>query len=107
MDMVVQAVRIQQTVGGRLADLLHTLSDFIRARFEVRREVRVLTAEGRMSAYILAGLVPFLLVVIQFMNPGYAKPLFTTGWGQMVLAGSGGSVLIGVLVILRMVKIDV
>lgn len=106
MDMVVQAVRIQQTVGGRLADLLHTLSDFIRARFEVRREVQVLTAEGRMSAYVLAGLVPFLLLVIQFMNPGYVEPLYS-GWGLMVLVGSGTSVLIGMLVILRMVKIDI
>ncbi|HEX4822651.1 MAG TPA: type II secretion system F family protein, partial [Acidimicrobiales bacterium] len=47
---VVQAIRIQQTVGGRLADLLHTLADFIRAREEVRREVDVLTAEGKISA---------------------------------------------------------
>ena len=50
LDWVVQAIRIQQTVGGKLADLLHTLADFIRAREEIRREVDVLTAEGRISA---------------------------------------------------------
>ena len=106
VDILVQAIRIQQTVGGKLADLLHTLAEFIRARDEVRREVRVLTAEGRMSAYVLAGLVPFLLVVIQVLNPGYIRPLYT-GWGLIVLVSSAASVVIGMLVILRMVTIDI
>ncbi len=106
LDWVVQAIRIQQTVGGRLADLLNTLSDFIRARDEIRREVSVLTAEGRISAYVLAGLVPFLLLTIQVMNPEYMAPMYR-GWGIFVLLGSGGSVLLGTAIILRMVKIDV
>ena len=60
VDWVVQAIRIQQTVGGKLADLLHTLADFIRAREEIRREIDVLTAEGKVSAYVL-GALPFFL----------------------------------------------
>ena len=106
MDMVVQAVKIQQTVGGKLADLLNTLGDFIRARDEVRREVQVLTAEGRMSAYVLAGLVPFLFGVLNLLNPEYIQPLYH-GWGLYLLAFCGGSVLIGLMVILRMVKIEI
>lgn len=106
LDMVVQAIRIQQTVGGRLADLFHTLSDVIRARDEVKREVKILTAEGRMSAYVLAGLVPFLFVMIQILNPTYVKPLFS-GTGLYLLIGCGLSVTAGLLVILRMVKIEV
>ncbi len=105
-DMVVQAIRIQQTVGGRLADLLHTLADVIRARDEVRREVQVLTAEGRLSAYVLAGLVPFLFVMIRLVNPQYVEPLYS-GLGLALLAGCALSVLAGLVVILRMVKIDV
>jgi tight adherence protein B len=105
MDMVVQAIRIQQTIGGRLAELLHTLAEFIRARDEVRREIKVLTAEGRMSAYVLAGLVPFLFAVIRILNPPYLEPLYR-GWGLVVLLGCGASVLIGLLVILRMVTIE-
>src|SRR5205823_1096485 len=54
LQWVVQAIRIQQSVGGKLADLLHTLADFIRAREEVRREILALTAEGRISAWVLA-----------------------------------------------------
>jgi len=103
---VVQAIRIQQTVGGKLADLLHTLSDFIRARDEVRREVDVLTAEGRISAWVLGGMPIFLLVAIQTMNPGYAKPLFE-GSGLIALAFTAASICVGVAVIFKMVKIEV
>jgi tight adherence protein B len=106
LDWVVQAIRIQQTVGGRLADLLYTLSDFIRARDEVRREVSVLTAEGRISAWVLAALAPFLMVAIQVINPGYMKPMFS-GWGLAVLSACAGSIVLGTAVILRMVRIDV
>lgn len=106
LDMVVQAIRIQQTVGGRLADLFHTLSDVIRARDEVKREVQVLTAEGRMSAYVLAGLVPVLFMLMRVVNPVYLQPLYS-GKGLFVLMGCGLSVVAGLFVILRMVKIDV
>ena len=106
LDMVVQAIRIQQTVGGRLADLFHTLSDVIRARDEVKREVLILTAEGRMSAYVLAGLVPVLFLVMRMLNPEYMEPL-SSGTGLMLLIACGVLVLTGLFVILRMVKIDV
>jgi len=104
--MVVQAIRIQQTVGGRLATLLHTLSDFIRLRAELRREVMILTAEGRMSAYVLAGLVPFLFVMMNLLNPTYVSKLYS-GSGLILLIGCAVSVLAGMFTILRMVKIDV
>jgi len=106
LDMVVQAIRIQQTVGGRLADLFHTLSDVIRARDEVKREVLILTAEGRMSAYVLAGLVPVLFLMMRMVNPDYLVPLYS-GTGLFVLIGCALSVIAGLFVILRMVKIDV
>jgi tight adherence protein B len=106
LDWVVQAIRIQQTVGGKLADLLHTLADFIRAREEVRREVRVLTAEGRMSAWVLGGLPLFLLLAIQVIDPEYMKPMFQ-GWGIAVLAATAASVAAGTAIIFRMVKIEV
>jgi tight adherence protein B len=103
---VVQAIRIQQTVGGKLADLLHTLADFIRAREEIRREIQVLTAEGRISAWVLGALPVFLLLAIQVMNPGYLDPMFE-GWGLVVLAATAGSIMTGVGIILRMVRIEV
>ncbi len=106
LDMVVQAIRIQQTVGGKLADLFHTLSDVIRARDEVKREVQILTAEGRMSAYVLAALVPVLFLMMRIINPGYIEPLYS-GTGLFVLIGCALSVVAGLIVILKMVKIEV
>jgi tight adherence protein B len=106
VEWVVQAIRIQQTVGGRLADLLHTLADFIRAREEIRREVDVLTAEGRISAWVLGALPVFLLVAISVMNPGYMNSMFQ-GWGYVWLAGSAASVIFGVMFINKMVQVDV
>jgi tight adherence protein B len=106
LDWIVQAIRIQQTVGGKLADILHTLADFIRARQEVRREVQVLSAEGRVSAYVLAALAPFLLLVMQITNPVYLAPMLR-GWGLVVLLTTGGFVAIGTAIIFRMVKIEV
>jgi tight adherence protein B len=106
LDWIVQAIRIQQTVGGKLADILHTLADFIRARQEVRREVQVLSAEGRISAYVLAGLAPFLLLAIQITNPTYLAPMLR-GWGLVVLLATGVFMAIGTLIIFRMVKIEV
>ena len=105
-EWVVQAIRIQQTVGGKLADLLHTLADFIRARDEVRREVDVLTAEGRVSAWILGAMPVLLLVAMQVMSPGYAEPLFH-GKGLLALVCTAVSIVMGVAIILKMVKIEV
>ena len=106
VDWVVQAIRIQQTVGGKLADLLHTLADFIRAREEIRREVDVLTAEGRVSAYVLGALPVILALFVQVTNPSYLAPMFQ-GWGIVWMAGAALSIAAGMAVILRMVKVEV
>ncbi|MDQ4133839.1 MAG: type II secretion system F family protein [Actinomycetota bacterium] len=106
LDWIVQAIRIQQQVGGRLADVLHTLADFIRAREEVRREVQVLSAEGRVSAYVLAALAPFMFLAIQIINPGYLDPMYS-GWGLVTLGLTAGFMTVGTVIIFRMVKIEV
>jgi tight adherence protein B len=103
---VVQAIRIQQTVGGKLADLLFTLADFMRAREEIRREVKVLTAEGRLSAWVLGGLPILLFFAVKTMSPGYLDPMLRGG-GLFALIGAGVSVAIGIGMIMRMVKIDI
>ncbi len=85
---------------------MHTLADFIRAREEIRREIDVLTAEGKISAYVLGALPPFLAVFIQVSNPGYLDPMFQ-GWGWVVIGGAAASIALGMVIILRMVKVDV
>ena len=106
LEWIVQAIRIQQSVGGKLADLLYTLGDYIRSRDEIRREVRTLTAEGRVSAWMLGGLPVVVLLAIQVVNPGYMAPMYE-GWGVAVLVGTACSVMFGVGVILKMVKIEI
>ncbi len=106
LDWVVQAIRIQQSVGGKLADLLHTLADFIRAREEVRREVNVLTAEGRISAWVLSAMAPFMLFAINFVSPEYMEPMYH-GLGLVVLIGTACMVAAGTFIIFRMTKIEV
>jgi len=103
---VVQAIRIQQTVGGKLADLLFTLADFMRGREEIRREVKVLTAEGRLSAYVLGALPVLLFFAVKTMSPGYLDPMLRTP-GLFALIGAAVSVGIGIGMIMRMVKIDI
>ncbi len=102
---VVQAIRIQQQVGGKLADLLHTLADFMRAREDIRREVNVLTAEGRISSYVLGALPVVILLGVQVTNPDYLRPLYQ-GWGLFVLGLTAASILTGFFIIRRMVRIE-
>jgi tight adherence protein B len=103
---VVQAIRIHQTVGGKLADLLFTLAEFMRAREEIRREVQVLTAEGRLSAYVLGALPVFEFMAIKTVNPSYIEPMFHGG-GLVALFIAAGSVLLGMALIKKMAKIEV
>ena len=106
LEWVVQAIRIQQTVGGKLADLLYTLADYIRSRDEIRREVRTLTAEGRASAWMLGALPVVVLLAVQVVNPEYLEPMYQ-GWGIVWLVGTACSVMLGVGIILKMVNIKI
>jgi tight adherence protein B len=106
VEWIVQAIRIQQTVGGKLADLLYTLADYIRSKDEIRREVRTLTAEGRASAWMLGALPIVVLLAVQVVNPEYMTPMYR-GWGIIVMTGTALSVASGVGIILKMVKIEI
>lgn len=103
LDWMVQAIRIQQSVGGPLAELLATLADFMRGREELRREVAVLTAEGRASAWVLGAMPALLLAAVAVVNPGYLDPMLR-GWGPWFLGVSTLSVVTGIWFILRMVR---
>jgi tight adherence protein B len=107
LEWVVQAIRIQQQVGGALGELLMTLAEFMRAREEIRREIQVLTAEGRMSARILGALPLMVFMVIQTLNPAYMKPMLHTTSGHIALGCAAMSVFIGMAFIKRMAKIEV
>jgi tight adherence protein B len=91
---VVMAIRIQREVGGNLAELLTTVAATIREREYLRRQVKVLTAEGRFSAWIL-GLLPIAMVIyLMLARPDYLRPMYTEPLG--ILMSLTGVVLLGI-----------
>lgn len=104
-ELVVTAVLIQRQVGGDLASILDTISETIAERVRMRRETQTLTAQGRLSGWVLV-LIPFALGgFLSVVNPGYLQPLFDTELGRMCMIGAIVSELIGILVIRRIVDI--
>ncbi len=106
LTWAVEAVRIQQSTGGRLAPILHTLADFMRTRQEVRREVQTLSAEGRMSGYVLFAIPLFLVCALEMKDPGYLEPMLH-GAGLIVLIGTAGLMALGFWIVRRMVNIKI
>jgi len=103
----VMAVRIQREVGGNLAELLSTVAETMIARERLRREVRALTAEGRISALIL-GLLPVGLGVIMYsINRDYMNVLLHDSFGQTLLIGSGLLAAVGFYWMKKTIEIDI
>lgn len=106
-DWAVMAVNIQREVGGNLADLLQTVSVTMTERERLRRDVKALTAEGRMSAIVLGCLPPGLAMVFYVTNPGYIRVLFTHMGGQIALGCAVVAMLIGFFWMKKVVDIKV
>lgn len=103
----VLAVNIQREVGGNLAEILDNVADTLRERAQMRRQVRVLTAEGRLSAWVLT-LLPLSIGLYMFItNPDYIGLLVTTKLGLIMLATAAGLLVVGVLWMRKIVDIDV
>ena len=106
-SLVVTAVLIQQQVGGDLAHILDTISETIQDRIRMRREVKTLTAQGRMSGWVLVALPVITGFLISATSPGYMEPLFNEKIGQIAIVIAIIMDIIGYIVIQRIVDIDV
>jgi tight adherence protein B len=104
---VVMAIRIQREVGGNLAEILHTVSDTLREREYLRRQVKALSAEGRMSAWILGALPVGMFAYMLMANRDYVRPLYTTGMGWAMLAAAGFLLALGSFMMAKLVKVEV
>jgi tight adherence protein B len=107
LEQVGLLAELQRESGGNMAEVLDTVVETIRDRFDLRRLVKTLTAQGRMARWILTCLPVFLAVVISLLNPAYMAPLFTTKPGQVLVALAVVMVVAGSLVIKRIVNIKV
>jgi tight adherence protein B len=101
------AVLIQREVGGNLAEILDNLAHTIRGRFYIRRQLRVFTAQGRMSGYALAALPPIVAFVTFLIQRDYMMLLFTTGIGKLLVATAMVMQFFGVLWIRKIINIDI
>jgi tight adherence protein B len=99
------AILVQREVGGNLSEILEKIAETMRARFNLRRQVRVYTAQGRLSGYTLAALPILVGLVISVINPGYMHTLFYDLLGRALLAGAVTMQLIGFLWIRKIVDI--
>jgi tight adherence protein B len=107
LKWAVIAVNIQRQVGGNLAEVLDIVANTVRERGYIQRQIRVLSAEGRLSIYILVAL-PFLIgIYMSVVNPVYIRLLFTTTIGTLLLIIGGALMAVGVFWMTRIVKIDV
>jgi tight adherence protein B len=103
----VMAIRIQRGIGGHLAEVMLTTVSTIRERGFLRRQVHALTAEGRLSAYVLIA-VPVVLGGFLFITrPTYMRPLYTTHVGELLLAGAVVLQVIGTVLMRQMIKVEV
>ena len=107
LDLLVTAILIQRQVGGNLAEILETISQTIRERIKILGEIRTLTAQGRMSGYIIGGLPIILLGVLYLINGEYVGLLFSNKIGWALLFGGMVSEIFGVLLIKNIVSIEV
>jgi tight adherence protein B len=104
---VVMAIRIQREVGGNLAELLRSVAETLRERDFLRRHVRALSAEGRLSAWILGCLPPVIAVGLLVLRPEYVRPLFTETLGITLVAIGLVLLGLGVFWMSRIVKVEV
>src|SRR5436305_13431542 len=95
-DWVVMAIRIQREVGGNLAEVLTTVAATLRERERLRRQVRVLSAEGRLSAWILGGLPPLFFMYLLLVRQDYVHVLWTDPIGIVLLVFLAVDLSIGV-----------
>ena len=101
------AVTIQRETGGNLAEILDNLAHVVRERFKILRQVRVHTAHGRFTGYVLLALPAALAVALMFINPEHMKLLFTERMGQTMIIGAIVMQSIGYIWIRQIIKIEV
>lgn len=105
MRLVTSAVLVQRQVGGNLADILDGVSNTIRERITIRKNIKTLTAQGRISGIIIGSLPVFMLLVIGIINPSYVSVFTTTLIGRLMLAVCAFFELVGALIIRKIINV--
>jgi tight adherence protein B len=107
LKFFVTAVMLQRETGGNLAEILDNLSYVIRERFKIQRQVRVYTAQGRLTMALLMGMPPIIITVMLVLNPAFIRPLFSDPIGHTLLVAGITLQTIGYFVIRKIIRIQV
>jgi tight adherence protein B len=106
--VLVTAIVVQRETGGNLVEVLDRTTNVIRERQRLQGEIRVQTAQGRLTGWILTLLPVVVMGLINVMDPGYSKPLLNDPFGHKLLLLCAGLIAMGALVINRIINsIDV
>jgi tight adherence protein B len=106
LDLLVTAIKIQSEVGGNLGEILDVIGETIRERVRIKGEIRTLTAQQSISAYVLCGLPIALGAVLFVINPGYISEMFVWPWICMPI-GAAILIIMGYMVMRKIVAIEV
>jgi len=107
LELVVTAINVQYETGGNLAETLEIISETIRDRIRIHREIAVFTAQQQLTGYVLAGLPLLLAVIISVMNPSFFKPFFEPGWARMLPVMAVVMQVTGFVVMRKILDIEV
>ncbi len=105
LKLFITAVLLQRETGGDLSEILEKISYTIRERFKLMGQIRIYTAQGRMSMWVLGSLPLVMMAIIQSINPDYFAPMLEDRTGRMFLMIGFGLEVIGILVIRRITRI--
>lgn len=106
-EQVALVATLHQRTGGNMAEVLDRVAEGVRERGELRRELRTLSAQARMSRWVLTGLPIVMAALMLLINPGYARPLFTTSGGLVALAIAASMLTVGSLILRKLTEIEV
>lgn len=106
LGLLVSAVMTSEQVGGNLSEILDIISDTIKDRIRIKQEVRVLTAQGRMSGVVIGLLPAIIILLVMIMNPEYFMSFFEASIGKIMLGVSVCMEVIGFIIINKIVDIE-
>lgn len=105
LELIRRAVSIQNEVGGSLAELLEKTNGTLRQRLKLKRHIKVLTTQSRLTGFIVALLPLILGLALELLSPGYMAPLFETDLGKMLLVLAFGLQVLGVFLMKKMTEV--
>jgi tight adherence protein B len=106
LQFLVTAILVQKETGGNLAQILDKSSHVIRERVRIAGQLRIRTAQGRLTGWVLCALPFAMFVGMNLLNPGYGKALFQDPLGQWLVTRAGILMIIGILVVRKIINVQ-